>query len=154
MAKVHSISGGRDNLGARSRTGRSPNSHQLEKAHRLLFLLSETTQDDDDNPPLDTVAKMSHRKYEAPRHGSLAFLPRKRAARHRGKVKRYVYSQAHCLRFRHPARQEEDGGRGDRTQRKRAIKNSTATTDSIACRFDPDMIFAAFLRRMAVAQPR
>jgi large subunit ribosomal protein L3e len=32
---------------------------------------------------------MSHRKYEAPRHGSLAFLPRKRAARHRGKVKRY-----------------------------------------------------------------
>ncbi|KAK8218159.1 ribosomal protein L3-domain-containing protein [Phyllosticta capitalensis] len=33
---------------------------------------------------------MSHRKFEAPRHGSLAFLPRKRAARHRGKVKRYV----------------------------------------------------------------
>jgi large subunit ribosomal protein L3e len=32
---------------------------------------------------------MSHRKFEAPRHGSLAFLPRKRAARHRGKVKRY-----------------------------------------------------------------
>lgn len=31
---------------------------------------------------------MSHRKFEAPRHGSLAFLPRKRAARHRGKVKR------------------------------------------------------------------
>lgn len=30
---------------------------------------------------------MSHRKFEAPRHGSLAFLPRKRAARHRGKVK-------------------------------------------------------------------
>lgn len=33
-------------------------------------------------------AEMSHRKFEAPRHGSLAFLPRKRAARHRGKVKR------------------------------------------------------------------
>ncbi|KNG46461.1 60s ribosomal protein l3 [Stemphylium lycopersici] len=30
---------------------------------------------------------MSHRKFEAPRHGSLAFLPRKRASRHRGKVK-------------------------------------------------------------------
>ena len=29
---------------------------------------------------------MSHRKFEAPRHGSLAFLPRKRASRHRGKV--------------------------------------------------------------------
>ena len=32
---------------------------------------------------------MSHRKFEAPRHGSLAFLPRKRCTRHRGKVKRY-----------------------------------------------------------------
>jgi large subunit ribosomal protein L3e len=32
---------------------------------------------------------MSHRKFEAPRHGSLGFLPRKRAARHRGKVKAY-----------------------------------------------------------------
>ena len=31
----------------------------------------------------------SHRKYEAPRHGSLGFLPRKRAARHRGKVKAF-----------------------------------------------------------------
>ncbi|KAG5205815.1 Ribosomal protein L3-domain-containing protein [Trichophyton interdigitale] len=31
----------------------------------------------------------SHRKYEAPRHGSLAYLPRKRAARHRGKVKSF-----------------------------------------------------------------
>ncbi|CCJ28827.1 unnamed protein product [Pneumocystis jirovecii] len=32
---------------------------------------------------------MSHRKYEAPRHGSLGFLPRKRASRHRGKVKSF-----------------------------------------------------------------
>ncbi|RXW25750.1 hypothetical protein EST38_g81 [Candolleomyces aberdarensis] len=32
---------------------------------------------------------MSHRKYEAPRNGSLGFLPRKRAARHRGKVKSF-----------------------------------------------------------------
>jgi large subunit ribosomal protein L3e len=32
---------------------------------------------------------MSHRKYEEPRHGSLGFLPRKRAARHRGKVKSF-----------------------------------------------------------------
>jgi large subunit ribosomal protein L3e len=30
---------------------------------------------------------MSHRKFEAPRHGSLGFLPRKRCARSRGKVK-------------------------------------------------------------------
>lgn len=37
-----------------------------------------------------TELAMSHRKFEAPRHGSLAFLPRKRAARHRGKVKRYA----------------------------------------------------------------
>jgi len=32
---------------------------------------------------------MSHRKFEAPRHGNLGFLPRKRAARHRGKVKSF-----------------------------------------------------------------
>merc|ERR1712168_337138 len=33
--------------------------------------------------------KMSHRKFEAPRHGSLGFLPRKRCKRHRGKVKSF-----------------------------------------------------------------
>jgi len=32
---------------------------------------------------------MSHRKFEHPRHGSLGFLPKKRAARHRGKVKAF-----------------------------------------------------------------
>lgn len=32
---------------------------------------------------------MSHRKFEHPRHGSLGFLPRKRAARHRGKAKSF-----------------------------------------------------------------
>jgi len=32
---------------------------------------------------------MSHRKFEAPRHGSLQFLPRKRTRRHRGKVKTF-----------------------------------------------------------------
>ncbi|KAK6197495.1 60S ribosomal protein L3 [Scheffersomyces amazonensis] len=32
---------------------------------------------------------MSHRKYEAPRHGSLGFLPRKRAAKHQGRVKSF-----------------------------------------------------------------
>jgi len=32
---------------------------------------------------------MSHRKFEAPRHGSLGFLPRKRSSRHRGKVKTF-----------------------------------------------------------------
>ena len=37
---------------------------------------------------------MSHRKYEHPRHGSLAFLPRKRASRHRGKVKSFPKDDA------------------------------------------------------------
>merc|ERR1712000_697836 len=32
---------------------------------------------------------MSHRKFSAPRHGSLAFLPRKRTKHHRGKVKSF-----------------------------------------------------------------
>ena len=38
---------------------------------------------------------MSHRKFEAPRHGSLAFLPRKRASRHRGKVRVDLFVSAH-----------------------------------------------------------
>merc|ERR1711962_1362885 len=33
--------------------------------------------------------KMSHRKFSAPRHGSLGFLPRKRSRRHRGKAKSF-----------------------------------------------------------------
>jgi len=32
---------------------------------------------------------MSHRKFEAPRHGSLGFLPRKRTAHHRGRVRAF-----------------------------------------------------------------
>ncbi|KAK9720723.1 60S ribosomal protein L3 [Basidiobolus ranarum] len=32
---------------------------------------------------------MSHRKFEAPRHGSLGFLPRKRSRTHRGRVKSF-----------------------------------------------------------------
>ena len=31
----------------------------------------------------------SHRKFSAPRHGSMAFYPKKRAQRHRGKVKAF-----------------------------------------------------------------
>jgi len=37
---------------------------------------------------------MSHRKYHAPRHGSLGFLPRKRAIRIRGKVKSFPKDSA------------------------------------------------------------
>merc|ERR1712055_495795 len=36
-----------------------------------------------------SLSVMSHRKFSAPRHGSLGFLPRKRAARHRGRVKAF-----------------------------------------------------------------
>jgi large subunit ribosomal protein L3e len=32
---------------------------------------------------------MSHRKYEAPRHGSLAFLPKRRTRHHRGRVRAF-----------------------------------------------------------------
>ncbi|KAK2706207.1 large ribosomal subunit protein uL3-like [Artemia franciscana] len=32
---------------------------------------------------------MSHRKFSAPRHGSMGFYPKKRAARHRGRVKSF-----------------------------------------------------------------
>ncbi|KAJ1663055.1 60S ribosomal protein L3 [Coemansia sp. RSA 1813] len=37
---------------------------------------------------------MSHCKFEQPRHGSLAFLPRKRAARHRGRCKSFPKDNA------------------------------------------------------------
>lgn len=36
---------------------------------------------------------MSHRKFEAPRHGSLGFLPRKRSRSHRGRVKAWPKDQ-------------------------------------------------------------
>lgn len=32
---------------------------------------------------------MSHRKFEAPRHGSLGFCPRKRTRRHRGRIRSF-----------------------------------------------------------------
>jgi len=35
------------------------------------------------------VERMSHRKFSAPRHGSLGFLPKKRSRRQRGKVKAF-----------------------------------------------------------------
>jgi len=38
---------------------------------------------------LESVSTLSHRKFSAPRHGSLGFLPRKRSSRHRGKVKSF-----------------------------------------------------------------
>ncbi|KAG0778006.1 hypothetical protein G6F22_011492 [Rhizopus arrhizus] len=37
---------------------------------------------------------MSHRKYEAPRHGHLGFGPRKRTRSHRGRVKAYPKDDA------------------------------------------------------------
>merc|ERR1739847_115785 len=38
---------------------------------------------------LGLSVNMSHRKFEAPRHGSKGFLPKKRSKRHRGKVKSF-----------------------------------------------------------------
>jgi len=37
---------------------------------------------------------MSHRKFRAPRHGSLGFLPRKRTKHHRGKVRKFPKDDA------------------------------------------------------------
>ena len=39
--------------------------------------------------PAASDGRMSHRKFSAPRHGSLGFLPRKRSSRHRGKMKSF-----------------------------------------------------------------
>jgi len=47
---------------------------------------------------------MSHRKFEAPRHGSLGFLPKKRTKHHSGKVKSFPHDSAaekpHLTAFR------------------------------------------------------
>lgn len=37
---------------------------------------------------------MSHRKFEAPRHGNLGFLPRKRTRKHRGKIRSFPKDDA------------------------------------------------------------
>jgi len=37
---------------------------------------------------------MSHRKFEAPRHGSLGFLPRRRTRHHRGRVRSFPRDDA------------------------------------------------------------
>ena len=38
--------------------------------------------------------KMSHRKFEAPRHGHLGFIPRRRVRKHRGRIKSYPTDDA------------------------------------------------------------
>merc|ERR1712019_4303 len=40
------------------------------------------------------TATMSHRKFSAPRHGSMGFYPKKRSKRHRGKVKAFPKDDA------------------------------------------------------------
>lgn len=37
---------------------------------------------------------MSHRKFEAPRHGSLGFMPRRRTRHHKGRVRSYPRDDA------------------------------------------------------------
>ena len=41
-----------------------------------------------------TRSAMSHRKYSAPRHGSLGFLPRKRTRKHRGSIRSFPHEGA------------------------------------------------------------
>merc|ERR1739836_328107 len=43
---------------------------------------------------LDLSLTMSHRKFSAPRHGSMGFYPKKRSKRHRGKVKAFPKDDA------------------------------------------------------------
>merc|ERR1712216_402450 len=43
---------------------------------------------------LDLSLTMSHRKFSAPRHGSMGFYPKKRAKRHRGKIKAFPKDDA------------------------------------------------------------
>ncbi|KAJ5907704.1 hypothetical protein N7495_000386 [Penicillium taxi] len=73
-----------DEKKAGAAANRSPNGSTT--GNPIVTLTTSTTN--------DNRAKMSHRKFEAPRHGSLAYLPRKRAARHRGKVKSFPKDDA------------------------------------------------------------
>merc|ERR1712080_124439 len=41
-----------------------------------------------------THIKMSHRKFEAPRHGSMGFRPRRRTRHHRGRIRSYPKDDA------------------------------------------------------------
>jgi|ERR1712205_11569 len=43
---------------------------------------------------MGSPTKMSHRKFEAPRHGSLGFLPRKRCTKTKGKIKSFPMDDA------------------------------------------------------------
>merc|ERR1712063_155151 len=43
---------------------------------------------------MGTPSNMSHRKFEAPRHGSKGFLPKKRSKRHKGKCKAFPKDDA------------------------------------------------------------
>lgn len=76
-----------------SASGKCARRSRVSAHHSEYSLDCSATTTNFSSTALLTTAKsntMSHRKFEAPRHGSLAFLPRKRAARHRGKVKRYA----------------------------------------------------------------
>merc|ERR1711881_701428 len=44
--------------------------------------------------PRTYVLFMSHRKFEAPRHGSLGFLPKKRCTKTKGKIKSWPLDNA------------------------------------------------------------
>merc|ERR1712010_387246 len=44
--------------------------------------------------PATYVLFMSHRKFEAPRHGSLGFLPKKRCTKSKGKIKSFPVDDA------------------------------------------------------------
>ncbi|XP_047569648.1 60S ribosomal protein L3-like isoform X3 [Lutra lutra] len=56
-------------------------------ATRPCHLASGTCREAPSLPELQGPTAMSHRKFSAPRHGHLGFLPHKRSHRHRGKVK-------------------------------------------------------------------
>ena len=61
---------------------------------RVILTLQVSTGPDTALLSITFPPSQSHRKYEAPRHGSLGFLPRKRSRRHRGKVKSFPKDDA------------------------------------------------------------
>ncbi|OAL72565.1 60S ribosomal protein L3 [Trichophyton violaceum] len=84
---THSASAQKKAKPKKTKRGRESESRRRRTFN--LLRISRRTTNDAGHPKGRQRVKMSHRKYEAPRHGSLAYLPRKRAARHRGKVKSF-----------------------------------------------------------------
>ncbi|KAK0409340.1 hypothetical protein QR680_004483 [Steinernema hermaphroditum] len=84
------IIGGRPRVAPGRRPPPSPTRKRTVTTHAARSKKRSAALD----PKMFPAYNMSHRKFSAPRHGSMAFAPRKRARRFRGKVKTFPKDDA------------------------------------------------------------